>query len=139
MMGFKLDTQTMQTLGLFSRVTGVAALNLYEFENSILFIIEEGKKQKALGKDAFKIKKLEQQFNRKIKIVEFSHECKKFIKNLIFPIKINDIVEVDEGVFQIIPMDLKSRGLLIGRQAKHLRFIEGIVKSYHKIKEIKVQ
>jgi hypothetical protein len=44
----------------------------------------------------------------------------------------------EDGVFILTPVDLKTRGMLIGRNATNLRAFESIVQRYFPVKEIKV-
>ena len=56
---------------------------------------------------------------------------------LLSELKIKDIIEED-GIITIIPFDLKTRGLLIGRNASILKNNELIIKRHFEIKELKV-
>ena len=84
-------------------------------------------------------RKLEAKLNKKLKIVEFDHALEGFVKKLCFPAKVKDI-QFDGQIITITPLDLQSRGLIIGREAKILRSYEAIVQRYFQgIKEIKVR
>ncbi len=97
----------------------------------------KGQLGKAVGKKAANVKKLEKMLNRKIKILEFNPEIIVFIKNLIYPLKAKDIKKEDKTI-TIEGPDTRTKGLLIGKNAKNLRNTEKIVKKYFDIDEIKV-
>lgn len=103
----------------------------------LIFVVQPGEIGKAIGKKGSNIRRLEGLLKKRIKLVEYSEDLRHFIENLIYPIKAKEIGE-NEGTVTIKSADLKSRGFLIGRDAKNLRNYENTVKKYFEIKEIRV-
>lgn len=133
-----LDEKTMKFSSLFESITHSRLKNCFIDEEIIIFIVEPGEISKAIGKKAMNVKRLEPILRSKIKIVEFNQNPEQFIANLVFPAKIKDITK-DNNTFTIIPLDLHSRGLMIGRNAQNLKNYEKITKLYFKIDELKVK
>jgi len=107
-------------------------------EERIIFVVDEGQLRKALGKSAENVKRVVNLVKKKIKIVEFSPEMLKFIKNFIHPLKI-DAIHEEENIVILESQDTRVKGLLIGRAAQNLRKLEEYVKRYYPdLKEIKV-
>lgn len=136
-MALVYDLALIQHMNLFEKLSGAKLKDCIVSEEAILFIVESNEMSKAIGKHGFTVKKLENAFKKKVKIVEFSPEVKSFIKNLVTPLKINDVIE-EEKIFTIIPPDVRTRGLLIGRNASILRANELIIKRHFEIKELRV-
>jgi NusA-like KH domain protein len=103
----------------------------------LTFIILEGDKFKALGKNLANLHKIEQMLQKKVKIVEFDGDIAKFITNLIYPYRVESIV-LNEKTVTITDSDTKTKGLIIGAKAQNLRMYESVVKKYFDIEEIKV-
>jgi len=135
----KLDINSLQRMSLFERITKAQIKDCFEDEltKQVVFVVQPAQIGKALGKKAANVKKLQQAFNRKIKIVEYNPNVEKFVGNLIFPLKAEEISS-EGGVITVKGPDTKTKGLLIGRNAQTLRNIEKTVKRYFKIEEIKV-
>ena len=133
----KFDIDVMKFISLFGKITKVDAKDCFKQENKIVFIVNEGMAGKAVGKKGMNIKKLENLFKKKIKIIEYNPDLIEFVKNVIHPLGAKEITE-DGGIVTIIPVDSQTRGYLIGREAVNLRAYENIVKRYFDIKEIKV-
>jgi N utilization substance protein A len=127
----------MKFMSLFESITRAKLKDCIIRENTVLFIVHPGEIGKAVGSKGANVRKLERALNKKVKIVEFSPEPVNFIKNLIHPLQVKEITE-DEGIYTLTPVDLKTRGMLIGRNASHLRAYEDVVKRYFPVKELKV-
>ncbi|OYT32828.1 NusA-like transcription termination signal-binding factor [Candidatus Woesearchaeota archaeon] len=133
------DSNTVFFMRLFDLITKAKLKDCIITENMAVYIVEEGETGKAVGKGGINVRTLEKKTKRKIKIAEFSPEILKFIKNLVAPVQLIN-AEKEDGIITLTAKDLKSRGLLIGRNGTNLRFFESIIKRYFpEIKEIKVK
>ncbi len=134
----KYDNESLKVMSLFEKVTRTRLKDSFVDNNGLLtFIVNERELGRAVGKQAVNVKKLEKLLNRKIKILEFNSNIINFIKNLIYPLKAREIKQEGEEIIIEDP-DVKTKGLLIGKNAKNLRNTESIVKKYFQINEIKV-
>jgi len=137
MMKIVLDTQAMQTIALFERMSGAHVKDCIPNEEQIVFIVNEGEIAKAIGKGGRNIRDLEHMLKKRVKVIEFNLDLTLFIQNVVAPIELRE-VRAEDDVYFMDAKDLKSRGLLIGRGASNLRFFESIVKRYFPIKELRV-
>ena len=131
------DMGTMQIMAHFEQLTHARLKDCIVSETQVVFVIEPGDMGKAIGPRGAHVKRLEAALKRKVKMVEFAHELVSFIKNLVYPIDVKEVAEHD-GIVVIVPPDLKSRGLLIGRNAQTLRAYEAVVQRFFPIKELRV-
>jgi NusA-like KH domain protein len=134
-----LSTELMSQMAIFQSITKVDLKDCFIDEQSgiLTFVVADGTIGKALGKKASNVKLLETKLKKKIRVVEYKSEVKSFIKSLLFPLKVADVTETD-GIIEIMPTDIKSRGLIIGRNASNLRNTEKIAQRFFKVDEIKV-
>lgn len=137
-----LNNETIKRISLFEKITRAAVKDSFTDKfGTIYFVVNPGNIKKALGKDISNVKKIENLLKSKLRIIEYNQDIIRFIKNLIFPIKIAEInlEESDDGkLLTIVAKDIKSRGYLIGKNAQNLRNYEFIANKYFNIKEIKV-
>jgi len=131
------DMSAMKFMSLFESITRSKLKDCIIKDTVVLFIVHPNEIGKAVGAKGVNVRKLERILKKKIKIVEFSPEPVNFIKNLVHPLQVKEITE-DEGVYTLAPVDLKTRGMLIGRNASNLRAYEEIVRRYFPVKELKV-
>ena len=132
------DSQMMQLMALFDKITGANLKDCILKDGSALFIVEENNVGKAVGKQGANVRKLEKALKRKVKIVEYNNDVTMFVKNLYVPLKAS-YIEVKDGVVYVSPADNQTRGQMIGRNASTLRHVEEIVKRYFDINEIKIE
>jgi N utilization substance protein A len=132
------DTGTMQIMVHFEKLTRARLKDCVIREAQVIFVVEPGDIGRAIGPKGANVRRLEAALKKKVKMVEFAHELVSFIKNLAYPIDVKEVREQDDGVVVIVPPDLKSRGLLIGRNAQTLRAYEAAVQRFFPIKELRV-
>ncbi len=135
-MKIKYDITVMKYMALFDSITR-ASLKDCITDHAIIFIVNTGEIAKAIGKGGINVKKLEKAMNKKVKIVEYNTDIVTFIKNLVYPLRVKEVIR-DDDIVTLIPPDSKTRGMLIGRGAMHLRSYETVIKRYFPLKELKV-
>lgn len=108
-------------------------------QDKLCFIVQPGNLRKGLGPDKKNIAKLENLTKRKVKVIEYSDDLNRFVHNVFSPLKIVSMEVSDEGIITIAGPDQKTRGLMIGAQARNLRLFESVIQKYYpEVKEIKV-
>lgn len=132
------DQQLIELRALFEKKTGAQVKDcFYDQNEKLTFVIEKGDMGKALGKGKMHLFALQDSLGKKIRVVEFHEDRIEFIKNMIAPLQVNNVVDEGEVVILHGP-DLRTNGLLIGKQARNLRNLEWMVNKFHPVKEIKV-
>jgi len=138
MVRLKLDPETLELSPLLERVTGVKVKDCFKGDNEIIyFIVDAGQLGKAIGRDAINIKRIQQELGKKVRIIEYRDNVIDFIKNVIYPFKVEEIIE-ENGEIIIKDKNRKTKSLLIGRDSKNLKLINRAVKRFFNIKEVKV-
>lgn len=133
----KYDSNLIKIMSIFEATTRAKLKDAISNDEVILFVVEENQIGKAVGKQGVNVRKLETAFKRKIKIVEFNSDVLRFVQNFIYPLKAREVTETG-GKIMIVGADMKTRGLIIGRDAKNLNFMKDVVKRYFNIADIRV-
>ena len=133
-----LDTSVLQIMSLFEQVTRAQLKDCIALPELIVFVVLPNELGKAVGVRGRNVQNLAKLLKKKIRIVEYQEDCISFIKGLLYPIEVKNIVIEDDVVVVTAP-DVQSRGVLIGRNAERLRMHEAIVKRYFSIKEMRVK
>lgn len=136
---FKYDAQSLQWMSLFEKITRAKLKDFFMQQEKLCFIVQPGNLKKGLGPNKANIEKLENLTKRKVKVIEYSDDLGRFVHNVFSPLKIVSLEIADDGIITIAGPDAKTRGLMIGAQARNLRLFESVVQKYFPdVKEIKV-
>ena len=133
------DIAAMKFMHIFESLTHARLKDCIPGPNQIIFVVHENEIAKAIGRGGVNVRKLENKLNKRVKIVEFNADRSRFIQNLIAPLEIIGMEIKDDDRVVLTAKDLKTRGLLIGRDASNLRSFEAIIKRYFPIKELRVK
>jgi transcription termination/antitermination protein NusA len=136
-MKIKYNRELLETMNIFSRATGAAVKDCFEIEDVLYFVVEPGNLGKAIGKGGILVKELQSRLKKRIRVLEYSADITLFIKNVVYPARVN--VEEKDGVVVIQSADRATKGQLIGRNAKHLNMVISVTKRYFPIHDIKVE
>ena len=122
---------------LMERITKAKVKDCFtDEEGSVFFVVAPGELGKAIGKGASNIKYLQHELQRKIRIIEYSDDLAEFIKNIVYPLRVQSISEEQDAIV-IKETNKKAKSLLIGRQGKNLKLINRAVKRFFN-REVKV-
>jgi len=132
----KYDIDMMKYMSMFESLTG-AKLKDCIVNDGITFVVQENDMGKAIGKKGSNVRRIESTFKKKIRLIEFNEDVLKFVANLIEPLKVNEITQ-EEGVVSIRSDNRKTKGMIIGRDKEKINALNGIVKRYFEIEEVKV-
>ncbi len=121
-MGRILSGEDIKIIQLFQALTGAQIRDFYRKENLYIFIVEEGQLPLALGKNKANLRRLQEVYKKKLRIVEFSSDLKRFINNLIFPIVPKEIL-VEEDKIVLKTNTKQEKAILIGREKKNLKYL----------------
>ncbi len=94
-----------------------------------MFVVDSVYIGRILGVKGSNIKKIEDRFKKKVRIIEFSGNIQKFILNLLYPVRPRDI-KIRDGKVEIVPADNRMKGLLLGRDRKNLKRLQELVSRY---------
>jgi N utilization substance protein A len=133
----KYDQEILEFMSVFSTLTAVRVKDCFKEDGVFYCIIAEGDIGKAIGKQGKIIQAMKRRLNVRLRVIEYSPDVIQFIRNVIRPITVENI-EQNDDIFIITPTDVRSRGILIGRNGKHIKLTNRIVKRFFPVKEVKV-
>jgi len=133
----KLTLESINNINLFESLTGAKVKDCISEDGILVFLVEEGNVKRALGKDNSNIFRVGKILKKEIRIIAFSNDVCKFVGNLIYPNKADEI-KLEDKVVTITVEDVGVKGRIFGRSRENLKRISSIVKNYFDVNEIKV-
>jgi len=134
-----LNMDTIRLLNLFENITNAPAKDCYIDDDTVYFIVEEGKVGLAIGKNGSSIKNVEKTIRKKVKVFEYSPNLVEFVKNLIPQAKEIRIINNAETVEIHIKVDKSDRGFVIGRGGEKIKIYKKILKRVYNVSDLKVK
>ncbi len=131
----KLDTDTLGLGTIMEKITRTRVKDCFKEEDTVYFVVGSGELGKAVGKGGSNIRKVQEELGKKIKVIEFRSNIADFVKNVIYPLKVEQVVE-EEGIVKIKESSKKTKSLLIGRGGKNLKLINRAVKRFFNVSEV---
>ena len=136
-MRLKLDQDLLGLSVMMERFAAVHVKDCFKEEDIVYFIVSPGELGKAIGKGGQTIKRVEQELGKKIRVFEFSENITDFIRNIIYPLQIEEIM-VESNHILLKDSHKKTKGLLIGRSGKGLVILNRAVKRFFPDREVRV-
>lgn len=127
----KLDSKTMGYIKVFENYTGASVKDCFISNGVLVFIVNAGNIGRAIGKKGANVRELSGKYKKPIKIFEFSDDVEQFVKNLVYPLKVD--VESRDNKIVILCEDNKMKGFICGRDKSKLKEMEDIVKRYYDV------
>lgn len=138
-MALVFDTETIRLMALFENLTGVPVKDCIISEDTVYFIVEEGKVAIAIGKNGCKVRNVEKMIGKTVKLFEYSKDLTNFVKKLMPQVNEIRIKNEDKKVTVEVKVDKKSKALVIGRNGKNIKIIKEILKRNHKVSDLIVR
>jgi len=119
-----IDMTAMRYINLLDKIARVKTRKCFVHNNVIFFAVNREEVSKAIGPSAINIKRIQDQIGKKVKIIredEGTHDIKRFIDDVVSPIR-PKTVEVKDGGVIIAAGNNQNKASLIGRNKR--RFLE---------------
>lgn len=135
-----LDPKKILLFSKFNSVFKVTPLDIEEHEDCLYVIIPSESFGKCLGilKKNMETKKaggkedksrIERVFGKKIRLIPFNEDKKKFIGNLIHPIKDYDVIEKDSELVIVVP-SMKEVRMLRRNNQEYIKLMENLLSRF---------
>ncbi len=142
-MGIKISTDEIKYIGLFESMTGATVKDCIfeDNKNKIVYVVKEGDMGLAIGKNGANAQRVKETLNKPIDIIEYSDDPVKFIKNIIWPVKVKSIHisdRKDGKKIAVLDINKKDKGLVIGKEGKNIDRIKNLLKRHHNLDDIMI-
>ncbi|MFH8080426.1 MAG: NusA-like transcription termination signal-binding factor [Candidatus Aenigmatarchaeota archaeon] len=135
----ELNTSTIRFLNLFENITNVRVVDCFENDNTVYYIVEEGKAGLAIGKGGSLIKYVEKLLGKHVKVFEYSSDINDFIKNIIAADVEATIIEEDGKNIAEIKINKRDKNKVFGRNKQKFKILKEILKRLHDIDDVRLK
>jgi len=126
----ELTEKELSYFSIFEGITRLMPNDFVESEGSLVFVVDQFKLGKAIGKKGSNISRLKDRFKKRVLIVADSDDPESFIRNFfnnidILSIEVRDVM--DEKAFMVL-LNEKDRGIAIGRDGERIKALKQLLK-----------
>ncbi len=132
----KLTADEMRLINFFEAKTKTKVVDCLIEGDDITIIVDKGYIGFAIGKNGSIINKIKKEIGKEIHVYEFDKTPEGFIKNLLYPLKVNKI-EINGSEAKVY-IDPKHKKRAIGKEGKKINQVKKIVGRHYKINKITV-
>ncbi len=130
-----LDQNSIEAINLFQNLTGATIIDNISEEGELYFVVAEGQYGLAVGKGGSKIKNAEKVFKKTIKVLEYSEDLEKFVRNIV-PEAQDISINGKQIILKVKPMD---RARVIGKNGKNIKILNKFLQRLFDIEEMKLK
>ncbi len=132
----KLDQEVLGLCSIVERVTHARVIDGFKENEMFYFVVATGEIGKAIGERGVHVQRFQQEFGKRVRMIEYNDNVAQFVRNVIYPLKVERI-EVKATEVILADSNKKTKSLLIGRQSQNLDMINRAVKRFFAV-DVKV-
>jgi transcription termination/antitermination protein NusA len=122
----------MQAISFFEKATGTQVKDCLINGESAYFLVDNA--GAALGKNGSKIKQIQKQVKKRVKVFEFAEDVKQQVGKMIPEAK---DIKVD-GTSVVVEVPRESKAQVIGKDGANINKIRELLQRNHKVESVKV-
>jgi transcription antitermination factor NusA-like protein len=120
----------MRYINLLDKVSRVKTTRCFIYNNTIFFVVPRQFVSQAIGRNAENLRIMQDQMNRRIKIVaelKGKEDIKRYIEDVISPAQFKDL-KIENNELIITAGNMQNKANLLGRGKTRLEELQEIVK-----------
>ena len=136
-----LTEDTLRYIALFQQLTHTNAVDCMDTPDKLVFVVEKGQGNIAVGKKGEHVIKLKEITGKNIQVVEYSDDPAQFVMNVFHVYKPQKVVIEKRGDINhaTVTVDPELKGRAIGKAGRNLRIARDIVNRHHDIQSLSVE
>jgi N utilization substance protein A len=136
----KFTEDTLRYISLFETLTRTRVKDCMETEDKLVFVVEPGQANRAVGKGGENVINLKNHTGKNIQVIEYSDDPETFIRNVFYNYNVQSVVIENRGtiVHATVTVDPKVKGRAIGKNGRNLKIARDIVNRHHDVQSINV-
>lgn len=136
-----LTDDTLRYIALFQQLTRTNAVDCMDTPDKLVFVVEKGQGNIAVGKKGEHVIKLKEITGKNIQVVEYSEDPAQFVMNVFHVYKPQKVVIEKRGDINhaTVTVDPELKGRAIGKAGRNLRIARDIVNRHHDIQSLSVE
>ncbi len=139
-MEIKLSNEKLRYLSLFEKLTDVTPKDVVETESNdrLTYVVEEQDMGKAIGENGKNIRKVRNNVDKKVHVVQYSDDFEEFLNNIFAPVELEEvkIEEKDGKKIATIEVEESDKGRAVGKDGWNIDRVRMLADRHHGISSV---
>ncbi|MCX8203677.1 MAG: NusA-like transcription termination signal-binding factor [Nitrososphaeria archaeon] len=137
----KITESELRYISLFQGVTDVQPLDCVVIDDMVVYVVNAGDVGKAVGKGGNVVQELRNLQRKRVKIVEFSDDPRRFIANALQPATVTavELVERNGRLLAIAKVPDEEKGRAIGKGGVNLKAAAELARRHFGVERIVIR
>ncbi len=134
------NEKTLRYISVFEKITDAEVVDCIDIPEKVIFIVEKGSAQKAIGKGGKNVTKISDAIDRNVHVIEYSDDEEELLKNIFYSynvknVEIEDKNGVKHGTVEVAP---ENKARAIGKEGRNLSIARKIMMRHSDISSVSV-
>jgi len=134
------NEKTLRYISVFEKITDVEVVDCIDIPEKVIFIVENGSIQKAIGKGGKNVTKISDAIDRNVHVIEYSKDDEELLKNIFYSYDVKDVeIEDKNGVKHgTVEVAQENKARAIGKEGRNLSIARKIMMRHSDISSVSV-
>jgi len=134
------NEKTLRYISVFEKITDVEVVDCIDIPEKVIFIVEKGSIQKAIGKGGKNVTKISDAIDRNVHVIEYSDDEEELLKNIFYSYDVKDVeIEDKNGVKHgTVEVAQENKARAIGKEGRNLSIARKIMMRHSDISSVSV-
>ncbi len=136
----KLTEKTLRYITLFEDMTGAKVKDCIDIPEKVIFLVNKGDIEKAIGKNGVNVTNVRQKISRNIHVIEYDEDPVKLLGNIFYSYGVQNIEIMDKNGVKHGTVEVKpeNKARAIGTKGRNLAIARMIMMRHSDISSVSV-
>jgi len=134
------NEKTLRYISVFEKITDAKVVDCIDIPEKVIFIVEKGSIQKAIGKGGKNVTKISDAIDRNVHVIEYSEDAGQLLENIFYSYDVKDVeIEDKNGVKHgTVEVAQENKARAIGKKGRNLSIARKIMMRHSDISSVSV-
>lgn len=134
------NEKTLRYISVFEKITDTKVVDCIDIPEKVIFLVDEGSIQKAIGKGGKNVTKISDSIDRNIHVIEYSDDPEKLLENIFYSYDVKDVeIEEKNGVMHgTVEVNQENKARAIGKEGRNLSIARKIMMRHSDVSSVSV-
>ncbi|MFP4001729.1 MAG: NusA-like transcription termination signal-binding factor [Thermoplasmata archaeon] len=134
------NEKTLRYISVFEKITDTEVVDCIDIPEKVIFLVENGSIQKAIGKGGKNVTKISDAIDRNVHVIEYSEDPERLLRNIFYSYDVKDVeIEDKNGVRHgTVAVAQENKARAIGKEGRNLSIARKIMMRHSDVSSVSV-